>query len=258
MTRDNGASRQLADRPFAAGARSGLPIFLGYFPVAVSFGLLARNSGLGFGAALGFSGIVFAGASQFMAVLLLAGGTSIPAIVGATFLVNLRHLLMSASVAARLSERYLTPVLAFGVTDETFAVAAALPKARNPKFMLGLEAAAYSGWVSGTVLGHLFGGFLPPVLQTSFGFGLYALFVVLLIGPIKKDLRNILIAAAAAGIHIALSIVDWPSAGLRIVIAMVGGAAVGAALPVRTRAAAHARSAAGRRAGGGPEEAADE
>lgn len=223
---------------FPAGFRTGLPILLGYFPVAVSFGLLARNSGLGFGVALGFSGIVFAGASQFMAVLLLTGGTSVPAIIGAAFLVNLRHLLMSASVAARLCERFLTPFLAFGVTDETFAMAATLDEARHPRFMLGLECAAYSGWVTGTALGHLFGGFLPPVLQTSFGFGLYALFVVLLVGPIQRDSRNILVAAAAAAAHIVLSIIDRPSAGLRIVIAMVVGAGVGAVLPGRSPAGA--------------------
>lgn len=220
------------DRPFAAGIRTGVPILLGYFPVAVSFGLLARNSGLGFGAAVGFSGIVFAGASQFMAVLLLAGGTSIPAIIGATFLVNLRHLLMSASVAGRLTERLLTPVLAFGVTDETFAMAATMDAARQPRFMIGLELAAYSGWVSGTVLGHLFGGFLPPVLQTSFGFGLYALFIILLVEPVKRSTRNIPIAGAAALTHVVLSAVDWPSEGLRIVVAMTVGAAVGALLPV--------------------------
>lgn len=216
---------------FERGVRRGLPIFLGYFPVAVSFGLLARTSGLGFPAALGFSGIVFAGASQFMAVLLLSGGTAIPAIIGATFLVNLRHLLMSASVAARLSERVLTPILAFGVTDETFAMAATMEEARHPRFMIGLELAAYSGWVSGTVLGHLFGGFLPPILQTSFGFGLYALFVILLVGPIKRRALNIPIAGAAAVAHIVLSVVDRPSAGLRIVLAMTVGAAVGALLP---------------------------
>lgn len=218
-------------RPFLNGISSGIPIFLGYFPVAVSFGLLAASSGLGFLVALGLSGIVFAGASQFMAVGLLSGGASVPAIVGATFLVNLRHLLMSASVAARLSERFLTPLLAFGVTDESFAVASNLEGARDPRFMIGLEAAAYSGWVSGTVLGHLFGGFLPPVLQTSFGFGLYALFVILLVGPIKRRLRAIPIAVAAAATHVVLTAVDWPQAGLRIVIAMVAGAAVGAILP---------------------------
>jgi 4-azaleucine resistance transporter AzlC len=217
-------------RGFISGLRAGFPIFLGYFPVAVSFGLLSANADLSFLTALGFSAVVFAGASQFMAVLLLSAGTSVSAIITATFLVNLRHLLMSASVASRLSERFLTPLLAFGVTDETFALAAETRGANAPRFMLGLELSAYSGWVTGTILGHSFGDFLPPVLQTGLGFGLYSLFVVLLVGPIKRNLRNLWIAAAAGVSHVVFSALEWPGAGLRIVAAMCIGAAVGAIL----------------------------
>jgi 4-azaleucine resistance transporter AzlC len=220
-----------------AGVRAGVPIFLGYFPVAVSFGLLAAGAGLTLLEAVAFSGIVFAGASQFMALLLLQSGASMGSIVGATLLVNLRHVLMSASVAARLTRRARIPLVAFGVTDETFAVAAGHQEAHDPNFVLALEATAYAGWVLGTLAGHLFGAILPPVLQTSFGFGLYALFVILLIGPIKRNAWNLVVVITAALAHIGLSAVAWPAAGLRVVIAITIGAAVGALLPSAEEAA---------------------
>ncbi|MFP4551425.1 MAG: AzlC family ABC transporter permease [Spirochaetales bacterium] len=222
------------DRPQSAataGLKAGLPIFLGYVPVAISFGLLARNTGLTFVETAAFSALVFAGASQFLGLALLASGAGLVSIVGATLLVNLRHLLMSASVAARLSQRRLLPMIAFGVTDETFAVASTHARSHDPRFLVALEATAYSGWLLGTLIGHLFGGVLPPVLQVSFGFGLYALFVILLVGPVKASRLNLLVAAAAAGTHLTLTAADWPAAGIRIVLAILVGAAVGALLP---------------------------
>src|SRR5665647_604877 len=122
------------------GVTEGLPIFIGYFPVAVAFGLLAKSAALSFGEAGLFSALVFAGASQFIAVNLLASGVGVGSIIVTTFLINSRHLLLSTAVAARLhGTRRLFPMAAFGVTDETFAIATTRPESYGTPYLLGLN-----------------------------------------------------------------------------------------------------------------------
>lgn len=84
------------------GWLAGAPVVIGYFPVAMAFGLLAKAVHVPLLEACLFSLIVFAGASQFMALELLRAGVATGGIVAATLLLNLRHLMMSASLAVRL------------------------------------------------------------------------------------------------------------------------------------------------------------
>jgi predicted branched-subunit amino acid permease len=72
------------------------------------------------------SAFVFAGSAQFIAVGLISSATALPIIIATTFIVNLRHMLYSATLAPHLkgiSQRWLLP-LAFWLTDESFVVAA--------------------------------------------------------------------------------------------------------------------------------------
>ena len=110
------------------GLRLGVPIVFGYVPVAIAFGLVSRDAGLPPHVALLFSALVFAGASQFMAVEMLMLGIDGLQIIAATLAVNFRHFLMSSSIASRVPE----PVVAFGITDEVFAVASSHPGTLSP------------------------------------------------------------------------------------------------------------------------------
>ena len=106
------------------GARAAIPIAVGYVPVAIAFGILARQAGFSALQSLGMSAIVYAGASQFASLPLVAGGASPVAIALATLVLNFRHFLMSASLVQKLPTR--APAgLGLGVTDETFVVAMA-------------------------------------------------------------------------------------------------------------------------------------
>ncbi|MGE5653154.1 MAG: AzlC family ABC transporter permease, partial [Bacillota bacterium] len=89
------------------GARAALPIVLGYVPIGLAFGVLAVQQGLGVPGIFLMSLIVYAGSAQFIATGMLAAGASPTAIIATTFLVNLRHLLMSASMSAHL--RHIHP-----------------------------------------------------------------------------------------------------------------------------------------------------
>lgn len=178
-----------------------IPIIIGYFPIAVAFGILAKSANLSLLETTAFSLFVFAGASQFIAINLLLLGANIGEIVITTFLVNLRHLLMSASLSVKVEGplRFSKAFLAFGITDEVFSVASFKNSKINKKYLLTLEFLAYSSWVSGSAVGFIAGSLLPSTIQQSMGIALYGMFVALLIPEIKKS-RPALILALSAGV----------------------------------------------------------
>ena len=209
------------------GLKAGLPVAIGYLPIALTFGLLARNSGLSFINTFLMSVMVFAGASQFVAVNLLALGTGIAEIVMTTFILNLRHLLMSASLSQKLvesiPERWLF-LLSFGITDETFSVASMKEEKLNDKFIFGLNLISYLAWVLGTVVGHLLGASLPEVIQSSMGIALYAMFIGLLVPNLKDSkpgLFTTLIAIIFSSIFYLLSDIINISEGWEIVLVTI-------------------------------------
>lgn len=242
-----------------------IPIASGYFPVAITFGLVVRSAGLSTLDAALASVMVFAGAAQFLAIgMYVAAGTvagqltvgslvMIAQIVIAGWLLNLRHLLMSSVIAHNLagsSEELGTPnttsggpgiltrsVIAFGVTDEVFGVAGwriAEGGTVRPRYLLGLEVGAYSAWVGGTVVGALSGEILPEHLRVAMGLALYALFAALLAGQIRAARRKegarigplVVAAGSAALINAALRVgLGW-DAGAAFPLAMVAGAVI--------------------------------
>ncbi|KPC99332.1 Inner membrane protein YgaZ [Geobacillus sp. BCO2] len=84
--------------PFRQGVQAGATIAIGYMPIALAFGLLAKTTGLTFAETVLMSIVVFAGASQYIALSLLSAGTGVFEIVLTTFVLNIRHFLMSASL----------------------------------------------------------------------------------------------------------------------------------------------------------------
>lgn len=222
---------------FIQGVTAGIPVALGYIPIAITFGLLARSADLPFYIPVLMSGFVFAGASQFMAVNLLALGVSHGEIVFTTLIVNFRHFLMTAAISQKIPEcvsKAWRAVLAFGITDETFTVAALRREAvLSPYFVLGLNTIAFFAWNAGTWIGLFFSNGLPPVLQSSMGIALYAMFIGLLIPSCKRSRPALTVALLAAGIH---TLIRWlPAAagisgGWGIILATLISAGMGAYL----------------------------
>lgn len=175
------------------GFISALPVVMGYFPVAMAFGLLSKTTGINFRDTSLFSLMVYAGASQFMALDLIQAGVGTGSIILATFLLNLRHMMMSASLSLKLGELKKThlPIVGFGITDETFSVASFKKGNLSLGFILTLNFLSYGSWVLGTMIGFVIGEILPTSLQSSLSIGLYAMFVGLLIPEVKGS-KNIL------------------------------------------------------------------
>jgi 4-azaleucine resistance transporter AzlC len=220
------------------GVRAGLPVAVGYLPMAMAFGVLATQTGLHFMQAAAMSFFVYAGASQFASLGLLAGGASALAIVLATLVLNFRHFLMSVALSRRIPlERrpgraaWATPLaLGFGITDETFVVAS-LNESLTPPFFIGLALTAYLAWLSGTLIGAGFSSLIPAVIARGMGVALYAMFIAILIPGIKKTWVNGLVAAAGASLAWGASlIVPALPPGWRIVVAILAASAIGAAV----------------------------
>lgn len=211
------------------GFISAMPMIIGYFPIAMAFGLLAKNTQLNFRDTTLFSAMVFAGASQFMALDLIAAGVSFGSIILATFLLNLRHVVMSASLSLRLKDvkRSYLPLIAFGITDESFSVASFRKEKLTVAYVLVLFFTSYGSWLLGTLAGYLVGGILPVSLQSSLSIGLYAMFVGILIPEIKGS-RNILYLAIISAIIYSLTYYTGVlHSGWDIILAIVVSSVVG-------------------------------
>jgi 4-azaleucine resistance transporter AzlC len=135
--------------------------------------------------------LVFAGSSQFIAVSMLSGGAGAISIVLTTFTVNLRHLLMSSSLAVhlrRLNAGWLS-LYAYGITDESFALN--MTRFREESWdwrrALVLNHTANLAWIASTIIGGYGGRFIPA---GAFGidYALPAMFICLLVLQLRGGL----------------------------------------------------------------------
>lgn len=213
---------------FRQGAQAGISIAIGYMPIALTFGLLAKTTGLTLSETVMMSMIVFAGASQYIALNLLSLGTGAFEIVLTTFILNIRHFLMSASLNEKAESDALwkKALYAFGITDETFSVAAMKEGNVSASYMFGLIALSYGSWVVNSGIGHLVGARLPQSLQESMSVALYAMFIGLLVPALKKQRKTIWLAGLAAVVNSILLLLFHMSKGWAIVIATLLAAVI--------------------------------
>ncbi len=209
-----------------AGVRAELPILLGTTPFGLIYGVLARGAGLPPAAALAMSSIVFAGSAQFIAAQLLGAGSPAPILVLTTLVVNLRHMLYSASLAPYL--RGLSKpwkwLLAYLLTDEAYAVAIVhydQPGDLTHKhwFFLGAALTLWSSWQVSTAIGIYLGGQVPASWALDFSL---ALTFIGLVVPALRD-RAVVAAALVAGIAAVLA------AGLPLQLGLMVAALAGIA-----------------------------
>lgn len=177
---------------YLMGVRAGIPVILGFVPVGIAYAIMAQQAGFTIFETLFMSVAVFAGASQMMAVGMYVQGASLFAMILATFILNLRHLIMSTCVVNRMKrDSILAKLLAtFGVTDESFAIFTTEQEEKcSVMYFLGLITVTYLSWISGSAIGAVASGFLPPIVSASLGIALYAMFIGILVPNLKGNLR---------------------------------------------------------------------
>lgn len=185
-------------KSFIAGAKAATPIVIGFIPVATAFGMVGMNAGLNLYQCVFMSLMVFGGASQLMAVSMIASGAGILQILIATFAINFRHFVMGMSVMPKLNHipTKWNLVLFFGLTDETFAILSLKNgnEEINKYYIAGLNFTAFAAWVLGTFLGGIFIQFIPEFVRNSMIIAIYGLFIGLLVPAVKRDNKGLVIA----------------------------------------------------------------
>ncbi|MDX9918018.1 MAG: AzlC family ABC transporter permease [Gudongella sp.] len=206
-----------------------LPVVMGYFPIAMAYGLLAKNTGLSVVEAGLTSGLIYAGAAQFMALDLFASSVATGSIILTTFLLNLRYFVMSASLSVNLKEdtKPFLPLIGFGITDETFSVLSFNKDKLNSLYVLIVNVFPYLSWTIGTIIGHIAGELLPLSLQTALGLGLYGLFAALLFPSFKGETALIKISMIAVVMYTAIFKWGRLSSGWDIILGIVLSTALG-------------------------------
>lgn len=214
-----------------------VPMLIGVIPFGLVAGVTPVAGGLGAGAAVGFSTVVFAGASQLAAIdVLTDGGTAVVAALTACT-INLRMLLYSASMAPYLArERFGRRMLiAYFMTDQAYAVSItrwageptddARPETieRRCSYFLGAGLTLWTAWQASTVAGALLGNAVPD--SVPLGFAVPLVFLVLLVPTLSKLHAVVAAAVGGAATVIALELGVGP---LSVMVGAIAGVLAGA------------------------------
>ncbi len=217
---------------FLAGVRAELPILLGVAPFGLIFGAIAVAAGLPATLAQAMSAVIFAGSAQFIAAELIAVGTPALVLLTTTLIVNLRHLLYSASLAPHVRSLPLRwkMLLAYLLTDEAYAVTiihyteSDSPPATRHWFFLGAGLGLWTTWQLSTAVGIFLGAAIPAGWSLDFALALTFTGIVV---PTLRD-RPHVGAALSAGL-VAVLAAAWPFK-LGLMAAALTGIVVGVVL----------------------------
>jgi len=201
-------------RNFLLGLRDTIPLVIAATPFAIVFGALAVSNGLPEWLIMSMSIFVFAGASQFIAITLLAAATAFPVILLTVFIVNLRHMLYAASLMPQLEKvpQWLRSPMAFFLTDETYAVVSNRVfqqpnKAGFVAYYLGSGIFMYLNWILFSYIGMTLGKSIPNITSWGLDIAMIVAFIGIVV-PILKRRADwaCAITAAISG----LLTYDWP------------------------------------------------
>ncbi|HOU13687.1 MAG TPA: AzlC family ABC transporter permease [Anaerolineae bacterium] len=215
------------------GVTRATPIVMGYVPIGFAYGVLAQQAGLSILNTVLMSLLVYAGSAQLIAVGLFATGAPALSLILTTFVVNLRHLLMSAALSPYMQHWRKGELAAFAyeLTDESFAVhIAQFAESASPKAeVFAVNVTAQLSWILGSWLGAVAGQLIADVKPLALDYALPAMFIALLVMQIK-DKRHIIVAAATGLLAVVLAL-----GGLghwAVIIAALIGATLGVVLEI--------------------------
>ncbi|MFT6659467.1 AzlC family ABC transporter permease [Maritalea sp.] len=187
---------------FSDGLRAIAPLVIAAFPIALVFGALAAQKGLSPFETMLMSGVVFAGGSQFVAIDFWASPVPWVAITVSALLVNIRHVLMSASLGAKTRQMgFGWQLIAFGfLADEVWALSEhrAQKQGTSFAFMMGLAVPFYVNWLVMTGVGASLGTLLADLdpAKWGFDFAFPAIFIGLIMGFWQGNKTAMILAAS--------------------------------------------------------------
>lgn len=220
---------------FRKGMKDGMPIALGYFAVAFTLGITAKNAGLTALQATLASLTLNASAGEYVGFTLIAAGAGYVEIAIMELVANARYLLMSCALSQKLAPDvplWQRLLIGYDVTDEIFGISVGVPGRLNPFYTFGAILVAVPGWSGGTFLGVVMGNVLPLRAVSALSVGLYGMFIAIIIPAAKREkIVAVLIAISFALSYLVnrWSVFDSISSGMKTIILTVliaGSAAV--------------------------------
>jgi len=223
--------------PFRQGLKDGIPIGLGYFTVAISLGIAARNVGLTAleGGLMSLTNMTSAG--EFAGMTVIAAGSGYLVMAMLELVMNARYLLMSCALSQRLEEDLSLPrrlLLGLTVTDEIFGISIGVEGEHlDPMYSFGAFCVACPGWTIGTVCGAVMGSILPDRVVSALSVALFAMLIAVFVKPAKGDkvvAGAVLTSMALSFLVTKLPVLSEISGGMKLILLTVLIAGVAAFL----------------------------
>lgn len=218
------------------GIKDGVPIALGYFPVSFTFGILATSYGFNWWEATLISMLNLTSAGQFAGLNIMHASGGLIEMALSQLVINLRYSLMSISLSQKVDQTVrgiYRWALAFGNTDEIFAVASSQQGSISRRYLFGLITLPFFGWTGGTLCGALLGAILPARLEEALGIALYGMFIAIVVPAVKRSRPVLMVVAIAALLSCVFYYIpglNQISSGFTIIICGVVASAIGAVL----------------------------
>lgn len=218
------------------GFRDGLPIGLGYFSVSVAFGVAAAQAQVPIWAAVLISMTNLTSAGQLAGLEVIQGLGGFLEMALVQLIINLRYALMSITISQKLKEGvrpFERLIIAFGNTDEIFALSTSRKEPLSPAYFYGLMTLPWICWSGGTLVGASASALLPVSVLSALGIAIYGMLVAVVVPAMKKSLAVVGVVAVAVGLSCVFKWVprvNELSGGFAIIICAVVAAVLGAVL----------------------------
>ena len=212
---------------YKKGLVDGIPIALGYFAVAFTLGIVAKNSGLSAFQAMLAAALTNASAGGYAGFTLIGENASFLEMALTQLVVNARYLLMACALSQKLSPKTSTlhrSLIAFDVTDEIFGISVSVKGTLNPFYNYGAMTVSIPGWALGAFFGVIMGNVLPNSVVSALSVGLYGMFLAIIIPPARKNkiiAILVMVSMALSFVFSKLPLLSSISSGMRVIVLTV-------------------------------------
>lgn len=212
---------------YKKGLVDGIPIALGYFAVAFTLGIVAKNSGLSAFQAMLAAALTNASAGGYAGFTLIGENASFLEMALTQLVVNARYLLMACALSQKLSPKTSTlhrSLIAFDVTDEVFGISVSVKGTLNPFYNYGAMTVSIPGWALGAFFGVIMGNVLPNSVVSALSVGLYGMFLAIIIPPARKNkiiAVLVIVSMALSFVFSKIPLLSSISSGMRVIVLTV-------------------------------------
>ncbi|MBC6556661.1 AzlC family ABC transporter permease [Citrobacter braakii] len=210
------------------GISAVMPLCIGDFPFSFIVGALSVSAGMSVWQSTTWSCIVIAGSAQMLALNMIKTGASLGIIIFTTLIINLRHVLYSASLSEKVHDAsfFRKGFMSYALTDEVYAsTVKEMDTSKSDKYIFYFTAMLtfWGFWVLADFLGAVTGSSFPDIQRYGLDFAMVAAFIAIVVPQIKSQACTI--AAVVASISgVLLVVLPW---SLGIVVSSLLGVLAG-------------------------------